>query len=670
MFRMIFLVGILLLSTVGLSVGLVGYDCTNKPTNLTAVSLGSVTPCPIDTPPLNEERVVIQLVQEKNIDHVSLIACLVERSYLITHCGMHSHASMGSGGFQIQDIMRITREVCQTMHSHGSYTVLNGQYIMGLKVNTTKVVTVVEMGMVTPGTSACEGTSFTVNGMPYSNAVMTSSYKFKLVQERARLDISTGTVRTSSSYSFDFHGREGFDPDLGFMFWETAGLGEKCSRTSHVVVYEGPASIFVSSSGTRTLVVNTTDQVMAVGVRTPTLLCHQAAIETDHPRLFIMTKIVAVGGFYFTKSTLDSDEVDLFLYTNSKLVYVEQHLAKAMTAVFQHFHHRMCETQHQLLNQLTTLAFISPEEFAWSYLKRPGVTGITRGEVVYLMECEPVSVSFREVVKCYQEIPVTHEGRLGFLKPRSRIITSYGSEIECSPLAPPMYNTKGGWVSFNPGPTVVEPPVILTAAPSQTWAYTSVPRLVSAGIYSQSTLKEYQRQLMFPIERAAIEHTSASVMSGRHVATQQLDAGLLMGHTSFESLSNSFMSRMYGWWWSFSVNLAGVVGVLYLITAIKALAGMVLNGAMLYKTFGFSLKLLAMLWGTLAKYFLVFAYQKKETPPASPDVEAPPDTTAPLLACPRSEPQMVMYPNPVMSAPTLTTPTQGVASTGMYVSAT
>ncbi|AYP67567.1 glycoprotein [Genoa virus] len=621
---------------------LIGYDCTNKNTNLTAVSLSTVTPCHEDRRPDDEEEVDIQLVQRRSNDLVQIKTCLVERSYLITHCGMHSHSSVMYRGITVKDIIKTSRNQCNMLHDHGTYQLMNGALITGLKVNSSFTTSVVEMGGIGAG-GKCHGTSFYLNNHHYESAVMSSSYNFKLMEEHAKLELETGLIRPSSSYAQPFHKREGFDPDLGYIFWDGTGVNEKCSRTSYLVVYEGKAKVFVSRGGTKTLVVNNTDQVMAIGLRDPAILCHQQAVETDHPKLFVVNKAMGIGGFYFIKTQVHPSEVDLFLYTNSKLVYVEQHLSRELTTVFQHFHKRMCEVKHQSLNQLTTLAFMSPEEFAWAYAKRPGVTGVVRGEIVYVVECEPVSVDFRASSRCYQEIPVTMNGTDMFIKPRSRILARFGTEIDCSPIAPPLYLLQGGWVAFTPLPASAPAPLIMTAEPVEKWTYKAVPRLVASGIYSQETLAKYQQSLMFPTERTAITHTISAVIAGMDVNNQHLDSGLLIGQGTFEVMQNSFMTRVYGWWWTLSVNLAGIVGVFYAILFIRAIAATALNGVVLFKTFGLSFKLLAMVWGTLAKYFLFYASKNDQ------ELNHP----TPRVDDPETGPSATLYPS-LPSAPHMT----------------
>uniref|UniRef100_A0AAN0N745 Glycoprotein n=1 Tax=Rocky Ridge virus TaxID=3139880 RepID=A0AAN0N745_9VIRU len=599
--------------------GLVGFDCTGQAVNVTAVSLSWVQRCPVVEG--NHGTIVefVQLVQERNVEAVNVKACLVERSYLLQHCGMHSHSSMTFNGLVTSEIMKIPKEACDALHLYGSLHTSGGKVLTGFAANTTTVVPVVEMGVIDAGSATCKGATFTLNGVSYTDVVMQSSYKVTLRTERAQLDVSSSKVRLSSGYSHPFQAHAGFDPELGQTYWTSEGVGVKCSPTSYIVVYEGEATVYKNREGHRTLIVNTSSQVLAVGLQDETTLCHQEATITDHPRLFLVRPI-RVGGprFYFHKSPLDPKEVDLFLYTTSKLVYVEQHLARELTSVYLHFQKQMCDVNHRLLTHLTTLAMVAPEEFAWTYTQQPGITAVLRGEVVYMVKCAPASVEYRASSSCYQEIPVTYNGTKAFLKPRSRIITTYGTEIDCSPLAPPLFFLNGNWVSFSPHPTHVLPPQVLNASFQAEWVYTSPPHLISAGLYSQSLLEKYQRQLMFPIEKTAIETTMAASMAGLGVDHQGLDASGLLRQSGLDKLQTSFMERIYGWWWTFSVNLAGVMGFIFIITAIKAVGNVVLNATFLYRTFGCGFRLFAMFWGTLAKYLLI---RVPETP-ARDDVEA------------------------------------------------
>ncbi|QGW51123.1 glycoprotein [Karukera tick virus] len=591
---------------------IIAYDCTRPETNITAVSLSSVSPCSAPRKITRFDKVEIQLLQERNSDVVPVRACLVERSYEIFHCGMHSHSSAAAGGFVAGEVIDMSREACIGAHETGRLTLGGGFIISGLKVNTSGIHPVTEMGVINAGTHACQGAAFSLRGITYTNAVMRSSYKVTLVGLSLNLDLQTGKLRTPSGYSHEYKAGAGFDADLGHVFWEAGSHMTKCEPTSYAVLYEGEAYIVGEVSGERTLLVNASEKAMAVTLGERTLMCYSPAFRTEHPKLYVMTREPGATSFRFRSSPLEPTDVDMFLYMNSKLMYVERHLGSEMRSLYSHFHERMCELKQHSLRQLASLGYIAPEEFAWLYTGRAGVTAVTKGEVVYVINCPPVVVQFRETHACHLELPVYDaSNRSAFVKPRSRILTPYGTETDCSPLAPTMFHMGNGWITFTPFPTAAAAPRTMTAEPESLWEYKAIPNLVSSGIYSREILMRYQERLMFPVAREAVVHTMAASAAGFNVDSSKLDVSRLFSETGLEGIHTTFMKKMYGWWWNFSTNVAGVMGVMFIVAAIRTVTGMVLNYKMLHQTFGWSLKLVGFLCGSLTKYLL---FQHQEHP--------------------------------------------------------
>lgn len=547
----------------------------------------------------------VQLVQKRGYGRVKTVSCLIEWSYLITHCGMHSHASMVSGGLQVRKIVDVPRDVCHRMHHDRRWTSVGGVLVSGLAPNSTSLHSFTDFGTLQSPQGGCGGSSFVIDGQEFHNSVMQSSYSIMLHDESSSVDLSARRVQLSSGASFDYHRGHGFDTDYGHTYWDSTSDNEECSSSSYIVVYEGVATVMTAHDSFKTIIINTTTQVLAVGLRAHTLICHQPAIETDHPLLFVVTRHPTVSNYYFKKSAFDPQNIDLFLYTNSKLVYVERHIASEMTHAYMALQMRICETRAQTLTHLTSLAFVAPEEFAWAYTKRPGTTAVVRGEVVYLIECAPVSVEIRSSPLCYQELPIRYNDTDMFLKPRTRIITTFGTVVDCSPIAPPMHHINGQWVAVYPHIAVVHSPKILDANAGMKWHYTPIRNLVSAGLYSQAMLDEFQKRILFPIERQAISNNIVASVAGRAQPQQGIDGSRLFTQASFDQMQNTVMQRLYGWWWTVSVNLAGFMGFIFIGVIIKALLNTIINGTMLYKSLGCGCHLLAMFWGTLAKYFIV-----------------------------------------------------------------
>lgn len=637
------------------SPALIGFDCSEKPANITAVSLESVARCSRVEQGTLFDQVYLQLLQTRASDFIPARACLVERSYIISHCGMHSHSSATAQGFHSGEVVYTGADECLLAHATGKLAVSASITIVGLKVNETTTRSITEMGQIDAGTHACVGSSFSVGGITYNSAVMQSSYRITLAQVMLTLDVDSGVVRTAGGYTHKFTSGHAFDPDLGYLYWRPESQVAGCTPHAYLVLYEGMGTLAVSPQSQKTLMINTTEVALAVGVKGETLVCHQHAFHTDHPRLYVIMRHGTPGPMYFKKSPLDPVDVDLFLYTNTKLVFVERHLAREIQSLYTHYHERMCSLQHQTLQQLVTLAFVQPEEFAWAYSGRPGVTAVIRGEVVYIIECQPVTVSFRQTNKCFQEIPVwTPRNQTGYLKPRSRILTPFGTEIDCSPLAPALFRLGNTWVSFSPSPTQTTTPTILTAQPSYEWSYTPLPNLLSAGVYSPATLLQYQQRLMFPVSKEAIVNTMAARVAGVDVDRQTLDMSRMIREQSFDQLQHSFMQRMYGWWWKVSVNVAGVMGVIYLLVLVRGIISTILNGTFLYRTFGCGMKLFAAIFGTLAKYMLLQEHFHRHAHDQEGDQEQDGETQAlsdlaPRPSFPADESVPRMYPRPSTS---------------------
>lgn len=600
---------------------LIAYDCSQKAVKITAISLSSVEACPTPIEDPKERKTSVQLVTRKKFSLTSFFSCLVERTYLVQYCGMGSHTAAQRQGLRAGEILAVSREACQGAIVSGFYTTPSGYQISDIKVNSTGVFTMTEKGQLVG--SRCNGESFSVGGEAFEQSIMQSSYKITIRVGRFTIDEITGEAIMSSGYRANFHDGAFFDPDNGYVFWNTQERVGECSQTSYAVVYQGPAAVFTSVGGGDVLVVNYTDQTMAVGLKGPTLVCAQQALTTDHTNLFLIEERAGLG-FYFKQEAITSLEVDPFLYTNSKIVFLEKHLALNIRALFRHLNMRICAVERQALTNTLSLAFIAPDEFAFAYTKEPGMTAAIKGEVVYVMKCLQVPVNLRDHGgRCYQELPVTYNETDMFMKPRTRLLVQYGTEVECNPIAPVMFKIESQWMRMHPHPVHAPSPIELTAAPQEIWTYNEPHNLMKSGIYSEATLADYQKRLLFPAERTAITNIVSRRLVGENSDMQGLDGMKLISEKSFKKAQTSFMHQVYGWYWNITTHIASFLGLLALLMLIKSIIDCGINGTLLYKTFGWSVKLLAALWGTVAKHLLILAnsvdpvkqgYQPAEAP--------------------------------------------------------
>lgn len=609
---------------------MVGYDCISKPINISVISLSDVTQCNIEKQALKEEDEFIQVIQTRQSVNIQVFSCLISVSTLVTHCGMHSHASISYKGFNVNEVYDVSHSVCDKLTKYNEFRTLGGKTLTNIKNNSTTTRSVIDHGEITDVQSSnCKGTDVYLDDIFYRDVMVQRSYTITLRSHIGVMDNDDLSIKLSSGYTYKYKDGRGFDPDFGYSFWDIHGLNVECTTNRLMVIYSGQGNVLTTALGDKTVIINTPEQIMAIGLKQKTIICNTHTYLTDHPKVYvilgknnILPKI---------ESDIDVNNLDMFLYMNSKFVYIERHFKTQLEILYSNLQNQICMQNYQLLNQLLSLAYISPEEFAWSYTKSPGITAILRGEAIYLVKCIPVTVEHYPTITCYQEIPVTYKNKTMYLKPRSRILTEIGTEIDCNPLAPTLFKFGGTWLT-NTYPSVpVKAPIQLTADNQDKWKYIETSEIIKAGFYKLSDLEAYQRKLMFPLEKPAIENILASKSIGVKLDSQSVDLLRMFDKSHIEQIKVSLFEAIYGWTWKISVFMGGFSGFLIILMILKSIFSMVLNGTVLYRTFGFSFKLLSAMWGTLAKHVLYFNIVKKmgediekaTAPPCSTDEISP-----------------------------------------------
>lgn len=161
------------------------------------------------------------------------------------------------------------------------------------------------------------------------------------------------------------------------------------------------------------------------------------------------------------------------------------------------FLNRYCDLTRDHLYSLISLARSNSEEFAWVYTKSPGYTAVTRGEVIYLIQCKAIRVKVISTDNCYQELVVKDiHNSTRYVKPSTRIIVNMGTEMECSTMLPPMYNIDGTWIRVGSEITIPIPPEKLSAQPSLSWDYGNMITLNKLGILSDKQLIQYRTAII------------------------------------------------------------------------------------------------------------------------------------------------------------------------------
>lgn len=426
---------VMTLATFQVCSSIVVYDCGRSEMNYTAVSLLDVKPCTDKTPVVKEQTVKVQLLQLKETYPIKVIQCKIDLTYLVTYCGMHSHSSVVAMGFQSK-IITVGHDECDAMQRLKTAYVY-GKAINGLTSNSTLTTSLVMAGgLDSDGT--CNGAYFHDGNRGWSNVVVQGILKISLTDYTAIYRVADNNIRLRSGVICPYDQHPCMDIENGPTFWSDVSAHE-CSQHSYDVLYEGPATkatLFkIDSEDVENVIytVKSENILFSLMIEREIPLCQMSAYSTEHPKLIIYES--QNGLFFFQRSFMAPSSMDLFMYINSKFVYVERHIRGSMTSMYKDITRQKCELERNLIKTQLSYASENPVEFAYNYMKGPGYTALTMGEVVY--KCEPVDVTVRTVEECYSELPVTYLNKSMFMTPKTHLLQMTGSPVKCSQIVTP-----------------------------------------------------------------------------------------------------------------------------------------------------------------------------------------------------------------------------------------
>ena len=184
------------------------------------------------------------------------------------------------------------------------------------------------------------------------------------------------------------------------------------------------------------------EMTFALTVKGHEKLCGHTLIRTEHPKLIVLeTK----DGSPFKRKFHIVQNLDLFLYINSKFVYIERHQKKQITQLYRDFVLQRCNKNETIKNALA-ISINSPEQIggpnmqiAYNLMKGPGYMAVVSGEVIHLMKCVATEVKIKNGTECYAQLQVERNNETMFLTPRTRILLKRGVQVNCNHLLPSYY---------------------------------------------------------------------------------------------------------------------------------------------------------------------------------------------------------------------------------------
>ncbi|KYN00578.1 hypothetical protein ALC62_08647 [Cyphomyrmex costatus] len=621
--------------------GLIGYDCgatSGDGFNISTLSLLDVGNCNLEDVEPQEEETYIQLMQMSDYDKVPAVQCRVEVNRVIHNCGMHSHISVVHNG-QREYFQEIGEQSCRRLHETGVLRI--GNAVMDLiKVNMTNYTSVVPSATLAGSATMdgkCAGAQYTDGYGSWDNVIVQAVIKITLKtmdlsmkRKMGHIILPSGTFcKSSSKYCIHADGSE--------TYWSPIPI-DNCHFDQYDILYEGLATRLVPKNNysTPTVYTVTTQDTVVFKETTFALtktidVCGYKLSQTEHPKLFILQ--TQKGRTFKTRDKIAVDNLDIFLYVNSKFVYVEKHIKKQITQLYRNLMEQKCAIEKQVLQNALTLASIAPDETAYRIMREPGYTAVLSGEALHLVKCIPVECKLRHDKHCYTELPVTHANHSFFLQPRSRILTKTGTLRDCNQLLPVMYKLHGVWFRLTPKPIEVIAPAILQPVSHPVWQYSSSSSLATSGIYSAKDLDRLRDHIMFPVERPSIVNTLARGAMDNEIPAGSISLSNLLDEESLNRIADSAGKRVWKGFVTFGSASAGVLAIFIIIRTVKLVIDTLIHGYALHTMYGWSLHLVGAVWSSVTHLLLHLGRRRDPKPQEDTNTETPeeiPGPSAPL----------------------------------------
>lgn len=604
--KICFVTGILLLMSARGGESILAYDCEDKGSDISAVSIRDIKPCPTPESAYDTVFTELMVIQRNEIELTPVKTCLVEVTRVMFHCGMFSHSSIVEGGVG-NYIHTLGAEECNNLHRYKSIKLFD-QYIGGILINGTTSASVTMLGSL-DSTGACEGVTYHENGRTWKDVVITASIKVTAQEYHAKVKLEENEISLSGGITCAYIKGYCIDTNIGETVWQQQ-QSEACD--AHMsLIYKGVATKVTQKSNKQIyMVIEKQDKVFAVAMIKKIEICDVEMYQTEHPRLLIFESLQHPNVNPSMK--LLPQNTDLISYVNSKFLYIEQAYKREVDKLYIDTLYRRCLLHREILRNRLLLAPFTPSAISQILQNEKGYVGRVLGEVLYIMKCVPKTVQIRRTEKCYHELPITMNNRSLYMAPVTRIIQNQAEEIDCNGVTPPLYLVDNEWIGLTPHPTVKRAPNMLGPELDDSLDFQPIQPLGQYGLYTTEEVSKVQRILTFGAERRAVENILTRRVAGMQTEAQGYSTIALFDEGDIKHLAQSTFKQLWGYFSDVGMFFSGILGFYLIFRAVKYGISVLMNAFQLYKLFGCGFQLLASLWNYMSLILLYREGRKNE----------------------------------------------------------
>ena len=595
------------------AVKILGFDCEKNTTKIAVFANKEISPCKQPENKINTFNVMIQALQVKLYENLHVFHCLVTKLSIITYCGKFSYASMQKNGL-IDEVLKISPETCEQMHKQKVFHYKDITFD-GLEANTTKSTSFVEYGYIAPG-ATCDGVSFETKQGFYENAIMSSTIRIRLEDYQTIINKHHNSIYFEDGQTCPIKGETCFSADKGTTIWENDN--ENCAEDTVDVIYEGVATA-VTTSGNQTLkigdaiLVDTDKKIFAHEIVGISHLCYQKIFNTNLPRVKILVKNPTYGFFFKKSAEIIAQNIDIGAYMNSKIYYVTKKIYNTMQTIYEEIKFASCQMEHSILTN--KLARIRHQKTTYGHVltEDPGFVGITAGDATYILECSPVMVAVRSTDKCYQNLPITYNGKETFMETEGRTIVDMPSEIPCSPLTPPKFKIAGKWLKLDRGHfQLTDEPIILSPQKNHyNIQFDNLNNILLGGIYTENDLEKFTNFITFPQrQKKANDFVTGRIISQHD--SNPLSMNKIFTKEDLADFKDNILVDLDQGLLKFGAYMGAIIGIGAIFNVIRTLISTAINFRLLRMTLGNGIHLLASCFTSVTNYIIRNNYENNE----------------------------------------------------------
>lgn len=148
-----------------------------------------------------------------------------------------------------------------------------------------------------------------------------------------------------------------------------------CKFDSYKVIYEGRATkLSTTTEEPELYIAENAESTFALMAKSRLSVCGYIIYRTESPEVFILE--MTSGNTFPIKTKITTEELDIFLYINAKIVYVERHIRRQIMSLCHHTRVRQCKIEKDVLSNALTLSTQFADLFAYAIIKKPGYHAI------------------------------------------------------------------------------------------------------------------------------------------------------------------------------------------------------------------------------------------------------------------------------------------------------